>query len=275
MRAAPDAPAGPTDTDADGVADSDDRCPLVADNQNDEDGDGIGDRCDNCPLDVNPDQDNKDSDGLGDACDALSNAFDCTAHIGGLMTLDAWTIVSATWTVDNGDLVVDNTSAQQGLIVSTASYAQPYVVVTVELTKVAGNAILSAVEVWGQTMAPGPGGNQTLPNGVLAQVYDTTNTPAMLRLMVMRDQAGSTLATQKLAPDANFAIGTNLRMSIDLRTGTLAGAATSGTSNAIVTDTTATAGSAPVALRVLNVGARVRNVWIVVPGTDPCPPPTQ
>ncbi len=59
------------DDDNDGVADTDDNCPVAANaEQEDGDGDGVGDACDNC-LDVaNNDQGDNDEDGLGDACDA-------------------------------------------------------------------------------------------------------------------------------------------------------------------------------------------------------------
>jgi hypothetical protein len=68
------------DSDGDGILDSRDNCPGVADLQykatgqpgtwfSDEDGDGVGFLCDNCPLVANPDQGNSDADWLGDACD--------------------------------------------------------------------------------------------------------------------------------------------------------------------------------------------------------------
>ena len=47
--------AAPLDTDHDGVPDSKDNCPNVANSdQKDSDGDGIGDACDVCPNDANP-----------------------------------------------------------------------------------------------------------------------------------------------------------------------------------------------------------------------------
>lgn len=59
------------DEDADTVADSSDRCPLLADiNQGDADADGVGDACDNCPSAASPRQEDNDRDGAGDACDA-------------------------------------------------------------------------------------------------------------------------------------------------------------------------------------------------------------
>ena len=58
------------DGDADGIPDSADNCPTVANpSQGDDDVDGIGNVCDNCPLDANPDQADSDGDGIGDICD--------------------------------------------------------------------------------------------------------------------------------------------------------------------------------------------------------------
>ena len=71
------------DDDNDGVADTADNCPLVANaDQADTDGDGVGDACDsdtdsdgvndvsdNCPNVANADQKDLDGDGIGDVCD--------------------------------------------------------------------------------------------------------------------------------------------------------------------------------------------------------------
>jgi hypothetical protein len=58
------------DTDADGVPDAVDNCPLVANtDQADADGDGVGNACDNSPLNANPGQQDADGDGVGDASD--------------------------------------------------------------------------------------------------------------------------------------------------------------------------------------------------------------
>ncbi|MGH8502164.1 MAG: thrombospondin type 3 repeat-containing protein [Gammaproteobacteria bacterium] len=78
------------DGDGDGVADSDDNCPLVANaDQTDTDGDGLGDACDddidgdgvlngsdNCALTANPTQADNDGDGVGNVCDENDNDND-------------------------------------------------------------------------------------------------------------------------------------------------------------------------------------------------------
>lgn len=72
-----------TDTDQDGIPDSTDNCPAVANpNQTNTDGDSMGDACDsdddndgifdiedNCDAVANPGQKDRDHDGVGDACD--------------------------------------------------------------------------------------------------------------------------------------------------------------------------------------------------------------
>ena len=58
------------DTDKDGIADSQDNCPLTANpDQKDSDHDGIGDVCDNCPNNANPDQRDSNGNGIGDVCE--------------------------------------------------------------------------------------------------------------------------------------------------------------------------------------------------------------
>jgi hypothetical protein len=58
------------DSDNDGIADSMDNCPDVANpDQDDYDEDDVGDVCDNCPDISNTHQEDTDGDGIGDACD--------------------------------------------------------------------------------------------------------------------------------------------------------------------------------------------------------------
>ena len=74
-----------TDTDGDGICNSQDGCPTVADpNQEDADGDGHGDACDLCPNDPFGDNTDNDADGLGNPCDNCPDNFnpnqaDCDA----------------------------------------------------------------------------------------------------------------------------------------------------------------------------------------------------
>jgi hypothetical protein len=82
-----------TDTDGDGVVDTRDNCPDVANaNQldtdrdgegdacdGDDDGDGVPDEDDNCPLVVNADQADVDHDRIGDACDTSITPLDAGA----------------------------------------------------------------------------------------------------------------------------------------------------------------------------------------------------
>ncbi len=88
------ADTNPTDTDGDGVLDSQDNCIFIPNpNQADADADGVGDLCDptpngpdndpdgdgvptgtdNCPLNPNPGQEDADGDGAGDICDPTPN----------------------------------------------------------------------------------------------------------------------------------------------------------------------------------------------------------
>ena len=72
------------DTDADGVPDRLDNCPLTSNqDQADADLDGVGDACDNCRTTPNPDQADADLDGVGDVCeDRTAPAIACAAPDG-------------------------------------------------------------------------------------------------------------------------------------------------------------------------------------------------
>lgn len=107
----PDADPGVPDADHDGVEDSADNCPSVANaDQANEDGDVLGDVCDNCPHLVNGSQENADGDGVGDDCDphketpgdsiVLFDGFNGSARNA------AWAVSSGadTWTVSGGFL---------------------------------------------------------------------------------------------------------------------------------------------------------------------------
>ncbi len=125
-----------TDTDGDGVPDTTDNCPTVANaDQADADNDGTGDACepdsdsdgviddnDNCPSVANADQADADSDGLGNACDtnsyapqagsvtstgASGNEGDSLGASGDFTDADGNTTLTITKTSGDGD-VTDN-----------------------------------------------------------------------------------------------------------------------------------------------------------------------
>jgi len=94
------------DSDHDGVADSVDNCPTVANPaQYDEDGDLVGDACDNCPHVANPNQSaDADGDGVGDACDPRPGMTDHIVLFEGFNTApQGWTVPSG-WTISGGVL---------------------------------------------------------------------------------------------------------------------------------------------------------------------------
>jgi hypothetical protein len=100
------------DSDEDGVPDSQDNCPSVANpDQHDEDGDGLGDACDNCPGTPNAGQEDADGDGIGDACDPNPNRVgDRLLHFDPFTSLpEAWYVPirgssQATWEASEGML---------------------------------------------------------------------------------------------------------------------------------------------------------------------------
>ncbi|CAK8719582.1 hypothetical protein GKODMF_11175 [Candidatus Electrothrix gigas] len=66
------------DSDEDGVVDTEDNCPLVANpDQEDMDSDEVGDACDNCPETPNTDQLDTDNDGTGDVCENEAPVAQC------------------------------------------------------------------------------------------------------------------------------------------------------------------------------------------------------
>lgn len=107
----------PGDRDHDGIVDSVDNCPDIANaSQVDEDGDGLGDVCDPCP----PYADNHDSDGdgVGDACDPNPTlAGDKLVAFEGFHDAlsGSWTVMG-TFTQSGGDGLLSATDASTSLL---------------------------------------------------------------------------------------------------------------------------------------------------------------
>lgn len=90
----------PADSDGDGIPDTTDICPLVANpDQEDADGDGVGDACDNCIENANADQSDEDEDGTGDVCEPPAPTCDPEVNLienGGFEApaVSSWSIIS-------------------------------------------------------------------------------------------------------------------------------------------------------------------------------------
>ncbi len=65
----------PTDSDGDGVADTNDAFPNDPNETTDTDSDGVGDNGDNCLSDANAEQTDSDANGEGDACDPIPTTY--------------------------------------------------------------------------------------------------------------------------------------------------------------------------------------------------------
>jgi len=98
--------AGPLDVDDDGVLDSADNCPGLANPaQRDHDGDDVGDVCDPCPQrPVAETGGDSDGDGVGDACDPRPGEFDRIGLFEGFYTMPAGWSLTGTWDVVGGQL---------------------------------------------------------------------------------------------------------------------------------------------------------------------------
>ncbi len=127
----PDAPGPPGDRDGDGVPDTTDNCPDVANaDQHDFDGDGHGDVCDHCPHLASTTDPDGDGDGVGDACDPRpTTAGDHTVLFAGFYSsadIAGWTQVD-TWSVTGGQLVQTDKNQQQPAIFPPTTYAHAYI----------------------------------------------------------------------------------------------------------------------------------------------------
>lgn len=102
-----------SDTDNDGVPDTEDNCPLAYNpDQEDSDSDGMGDVCDNCPSVGNYDQADGDQDGAGDLCDNCpsvvnSNQYDIDDDGYGDACDNCWIVSNPDQSDVDGDSVGD------------------------------------------------------------------------------------------------------------------------------------------------------------------------
>jgi len=135
----------------------------------DADGDGIADSQDNCPIDANPDQLNTDGDGLGDTCDPTPNGEDVDADGDGVADAqdNCPTVYNPNQTDFNGDGI--------GNACTPDLFFSEYV---------EGSSLNKALEIYNPTGSginlssytikkytngnPSPGANLVLPNIVLA-----------------------------------------------------------------------------------------------------------
>ena len=108
------------DTDADGVPDRLDNCPLTFNpDQADADLDGVGDTCDNCRTTPNPDQADADLDGVGDACeDRTAPTIACAAPDG---AWHATNVALACTASDSGTGLANPSDASFSLVTSVGA----------------------------------------------------------------------------------------------------------------------------------------------------------
>ena len=113
----------PLDQDGDGLPDTSDNCPLVANAaQTDADGDGHGDACDNCPMVFNLEQGDLDRDGVGNDCDVQRlyvNAA-ATGLNNGLSWANAFTSLESALSATDTLTTVEEIWVAQGRYVPTA-----------------------------------------------------------------------------------------------------------------------------------------------------------
>lgn len=99
----------PDDRDGDGVLNSADNCPDVANaDQANEDGDRFGDKCDPCPTDRNDTPSDPDGDGVADSCDPNPTTPGDAIELfeGFRQGLPAWTSGrSFNWAAGTGEVI--------------------------------------------------------------------------------------------------------------------------------------------------------------------------
>jgi hypothetical protein len=131
----------PLDSDSDGVMDSADNCPIVANtNQLDHDADDRGDVCDRCPHIPNPGDPDGDNDGVGDECDPRpTQAGDVRVLWEGFYDgagIATWTKMG-TWSVSGGTLLQAATAGETTMTLPTM-FQRPYVATAFKVSSLSG-----------------------------------------------------------------------------------------------------------------------------------------
>jgi hypothetical protein len=146
--AAPDT-ATPLDSDGDGVLDSDDNCPFVANpDQADEDGDHLGDACDPCPPFA--DATDSDGDGVPDACDPNPTvAGDSIVTFAGFTSAPAGWTTTGNVTFNGGKAIMLGTETTAATLVTGSSApVHSTIVASVTLTGITATGLnLGSVSV--------------------------------------------------------------------------------------------------------------------------------
>ncbi|MGB8693236.1 MAG: thrombospondin type 3 repeat-containing protein [Steroidobacteraceae bacterium] len=114
--------ATPPDADGDGIPDSTDNCPAIANpTQANSDGDSFGDACDNCPKVSNPDQKDTNGNGIGDACEVAAVK---RCYVDSDNDIDAYDIVAILKATGKHVGATDPRDADGNLIVSFGDAAK-------------------------------------------------------------------------------------------------------------------------------------------------------
>jgi hypothetical protein len=135
----------PLDSDNDGVPDTADNCPTVANtDQRDHDLDTRGDDCDRCPHVPDPGDPDADNDGVGDECDPRpSIGGDVRVVWEGFYDTSAistWTVMG-NWTVSGG-LITQAGAAGEAAITLPTMFQHPYVATSFQIMSLSGSGSL-------------------------------------------------------------------------------------------------------------------------------------
>ena len=211
----PDAPPGtgsgkPGDLDGDGVPDSVDNCPTVANpDQFNEDGDKFGDACDPCPQikdDIGADSDH---DGIGDLCDPNPTTADTVWIFDGFHVLpawsrsDNWTAVTATNRVQmvaGGDQNVDQGEFLTAPIGQTATPDNFQASATVTITATMGN---EGDHVAGVEIIDANDPNDATPVDCSVEIDTSPMPPATLIFLTDNSQSGGLNKSQSFDVQMN------------------------------------------------------------------------